>query len=168
MKIGVKLTVTFFSIAFLSVIVIGYISYNKGKKSLEQESFNRLTAVREMKATQIEDYFKLIQDQAGSFSQDPTVIAAMKGFKNGFDNTVIDGDFEEKKGKLSNYVYAEFLPKLNHNIEKAADLKTELCSSEKGIVLQYQYIVNNPMPAGKKNELIESKDQSENNTAHKL
>jgi uncharacterized membrane protein (DUF441 family) len=67
MKIGVKLTVTFFTIAFLSVIVIGYISYNKGKKSLEQESFNRLTAVREMKATQIEDYFQLIQDQASSF-----------------------------------------------------------------------------------------------------
>jgi len=167
MKIGVKLTVTFFSIAFLSVIVIGYISYNKGKKSLKQESFNRLTAVREMKATQIEDYFKLIQDQAGSFSHDPTVIEAMKSFKKGFDNTVIDGDFEEKKGKLSNYVYAEFLPKLNHNIEKAVDLKTELCSSEKGIVLQYQYIVNNPMPAGKKQELLDAKDASEYTNAHK-
>lgn len=167
MKIGVKLTLTFFSIAFLSVIVIGYISYSKGKKSLEQESFNRLTAVREMKAAQIEDYFQLIKDQASSFSQDPTVIEAMKSFKNGFDKTNITSDFENKKVKLGEYVKTEFLPKLNKNIEKAAHLESELCANPKGIALQYQYIVNNPNPAGKKQDLIDTKENNEYDIAHK-
>lgn len=167
MKIGVKLTITFFSIAFLSVIVIGYISYNKGKKSLEQESFNRLTAVREMKAAQIEDYFKLIQDQASSFSQDPTVIEAMKSFKNGFNTTNTTSDFENKKAKLGEYVKTEFLPKLNKNIDKAANLESELCANPKGIALQYQYIVNNPNPPGKKQDLIDTKETNDYDVAHK-
>ncbi len=57
MKIGVKITVTFFAIAFLSMLVIGVISYKRTKSSFEKQSFEKLTTVREMKANQIQDYF---------------------------------------------------------------------------------------------------------------
>ncbi|MBK9190563.1 MAG: hypothetical protein IPM77_03135 [Crocinitomicaceae bacterium] len=67
MKINAKLTIAFFLIAFSSITIIGFLSYFKGKKSLEEESFNRLTAVREMKSTQIEDYFSQIANQIVTF-----------------------------------------------------------------------------------------------------
>ena len=53
MKIGLKLTLLFVFIGVVSVSIIGYFSYTEGKASLTEESFNRLTAVREMKAGQI-------------------------------------------------------------------------------------------------------------------
>ena len=60
MKIGIKLTIIFFSIAFLSMAVVGYISYSQACASLEKEAFNRLTAVREMKSTQIKKLWKMV------------------------------------------------------------------------------------------------------------
>ncbi|MCD6066257.1 MAG: putative cyclase [Bacteroidetes bacterium] len=158
MKIGLKLTITFFSIAVVSMLIIGMISYNKGKKSLEQESFNRLTAVREMKSNQIEDYFSQIRDQLISFSQDPTVSRAMEKFKEGFNTYPADPLFDTKRRALANYITSDFLPKLNKNIDRKADLKSELCETRNGVLLQYEYIVNNPNPPGSKHQLMQVED----------
>ncbi|MDP2386755.1 MAG: SpoIIE family protein phosphatase [Bacteroidota bacterium] len=158
MKIGVKLTLTFFSVAFISMLVIGIISYRKGKQSLEEESFNRLTAVREMKANQIEDYFSQIRDQVIGFSHDPTVIRAMKRFKKGFDEYKEDETKEAKKAAVADYIKKEFLPRLNSNSDKHIGLEEELCKNEKGILLQYDYIVANPNPPGKKQEMLSTAD----------
>lgn len=81
LKINAKLTLAFFVIAFTSITIIGFLSYFKGKNSLEKESFNRLTAVREMKAAQIEDYFNQIGNQIVTFSEDHTIIEAMRDFQ---------------------------------------------------------------------------------------
>ncbi len=166
MKIGPKLTLTFFSIALASILIIGVISYKKAKTSLEEESFNRLTAVREMKADQIEDYFSIIKDQITSFSQDPTVVEAMKSFKSGFNSYPLDADFETKKTELSNYLKTEFLPKLNQNTSEKINLESELCSSKNGVLLQYNYIVNNPNPQGSKQNFIKAEDNTEYSNAH--
>jgi serine phosphatase RsbU (regulator of sigma subunit) len=160
MKIGLKLTITFFSIAVASMLIIGIISYNKAKRSLELESFNRLTAVREMKANQIEDYFGQISDQILSLSQDPTVARAMERFRIGFDTLEAGSDYETKKAKLAAYVNSDFLPRLNQNLDKKTDLGAELCTNPKGVLLQYEYIVNNPNPAGKKHLLNMPPDTS--------
>ncbi|HRD38538.1 MAG TPA: hypothetical protein PLC65_07900, partial [Bacteroidia bacterium] len=82
MKIGVKLTLTFFSIAFLSMLTVGIISYYRAKTSLEEESFKRLTAVREMKATQITNYFSQIKNQLVSLSHNPMIVEAAQNFKS--------------------------------------------------------------------------------------
>jgi hypothetical protein len=55
MKIGIKLTLTFFFVACVSMLVIGAIAFYQARHSLETESFNKLTAVREMKSAQIDD-----------------------------------------------------------------------------------------------------------------
>src|ERR1700752_1869180 len=86
MKIGVKITLTFFAIAFLSMLVIGVISYKRAQISLEKQSFEKLTAVREMKSSQIQDYFKIIQDQLITSAENPMIIEAMKEFKNGYNS----------------------------------------------------------------------------------
>ncbi len=167
MKIGVKLTLTFFSVAFISMMVIGIISYRKGKQSLEEESFNRLTAVREMKANQIEDYFSQIKDQVIGFSHDPTVIRAMKRFKKGFDEYEEDETKNTKKAAVANYIKKEFLPRLNSNSDKPVGLDEELCKNEKGILLQYDYIVANPNPLGKKQDMLSTADTVGYSKAHK-
>src|SRR6202008_1008568 len=121
MKIGVKLTIIFFSIAFLSMLVVGFISYNQAKTSLEKEAFNRLTAVREMKTNQITNYLKMIEDQLLSFSEDPTTIRAMKKFKLGFDTIVKEFDLSSQshsdlRKSVDGYIEKNVLPNLNKNL----------------------------------------------------
>jgi serine phosphatase RsbU (regulator of sigma subunit) len=158
MKIGFKLTLLFVGIGLLSVTIIGWISYIEGKSSLEQESFNRLTAVREMKANQIEDYFELIENQIISYSKNYTVINAMKQFKADFNS--IDDEFEKIKDTLdwkfdeiNGYYENEFKPRLNKNdhIKHLAD--EFLVKSDAGSILQRIFISNNPNPVGQKQNL---------------
>ena len=119
-KINFKLTVGFFVIAFLCILIIGLVAYFKGKSSLREESFNRLTAVREMKAAQIEDYFSDISNQIITFSEDHTIVDAMEAFTLGFDSIEahIAHSLEElaaAEARLNLYYEDEYLSRLNVN-----------------------------------------------------
>jgi serine phosphatase RsbU (regulator of sigma subunit) len=158
MKIGYKLTILFVAIGLLSVTIIGWFSYVEGKASLEQESFNRLTAVREMKANQIEDYFELIEHQIISYSKNYTVINAMKQFKTDFSSLhdefekikdTLDWEFEDIKAYYDN----EFIPRLNKNDQMEHVAEEFLVKSEAGSILQRIFISNNPNPVGQKQNL---------------
>ncbi|MBK7817023.1 MAG: hypothetical protein IPJ60_05285 [Sphingobacteriaceae bacterium] len=110
MKIGLKIGLAFFSLAAISMIVIGYISYNNARRSLEQQSFNKLTAVREAKADQIHDYFKNIQDQLQDLALSPVIIDATNEFKSGYASITKDLKLDEKKIdelKNENWTYLE-------------------------------------------------------------
>ena len=56
LKIGTKILIAFTTVAIVAVGLVGYFAFTTGSNTLEEESFNKLTAVREMKASQIEDY----------------------------------------------------------------------------------------------------------------
>ena len=161
MKIGIKLTIVFFLIAFLSMLVVGIISYKQAKTSFEIESFNRLTAVREVKANQITDYFQQIKDQLLTMSEDPGMIDAMKSFKYGFDNVgnelnLSDETFRLSKKHVERYIDTIVLPRVNKVGSKKYS-KEEVVSynSNKSSFLQDQFMVSNGLPVGS-NHLLDS------------
>lgn len=167
MKIGLKLTILFFTIAFLSISIIGYLAYDQAKVSLEEESFNRLTAVREMKAAQIEDYFQEIRHQVVTFSENHSVILAMNEFKKGFasiGDEVKSGEEEDKL--LKDYYRDEFLPDLNPNLKQIAIVEDFWPNNSKTRLLQKLYISANPNPPGSKHFLTSVKDSSVYTQAH--
>ncbi|MBL7922230.1 MAG: SpoIIE family protein phosphatase [Bacteroidia bacterium] len=171
MKIGIKLAVTFFLIAFLSMTVIGVISYFRAKNSLEKQSFDRLTAFRELKAGQIEDYFQLINDQIVTLAQNPTLIDAMKEFQSGFNKIeneirLSEKEFEAIKKKGDDYVLKEFLPRLNKNLQVKATLIDEVEYNKNAIILTDLYYVSNPNPIGEKHKLVYSNDESSYSKSH--
>ena len=77
LKIGPKILVMLLSVSIVAVGVNGYFAFTTAKHSLEEESFNKLTAVREMKADQIEDYFKQISNEVLTFSEDRMIVDAI-------------------------------------------------------------------------------------------
>ena len=163
---------SFFLIATLAIAVIGYFSYKSGKESLEQESFNRLTAAREMKAAQIEDYFSHINDQIETFSEDHTILEAMKAFNNGFNNLENDHNISQSEiskidNSLESYYNNEFLKRLNKNLLDKVTINEELTTDLKSRVLQYNYISNNRNEIGKKHYLHSVGDSSAYDLAHK-
>ncbi|MDP1801590.1 MAG: SpoIIE family protein phosphatase [Bacteroidota bacterium] len=171
MKIGIKLAITFFLIAFLSMSVIGIISYLRAKHSLEKQSFDRLTAFRELKAGQIEDYFQLINDQIVTLAENPTVIEAMKNFENGFNKVsaeikLSDKEFEAIKKRGDEYLQKEFLPRLNKNLQIKANLNDEVTYDKNGVILTDLYYVSNPNPIGEKHTLMSAHDESSYTRSH--
>lgn len=173
MKIGVKLTIAFFLIAFASMFVVGFISYKRAKQSLEEESFNRLTAVREMKSGQISDYFNQIKDQLLDFSESPTIIQAMKEFKNGYNSINKELGFSAEKINLSQervntYIDTAVLPRLNVNLVKklnAGDLSHK--GEANATLLQDFFMASNPNPADEKLRMDSIPYNCTYNTAHK-
>jgi serine phosphatase RsbU (regulator of sigma subunit) len=171
-RIGVRITISFFMIAFFSILVIGYISYSRGKVSLEEESFNRLTAVREMKASQIEDYFQNINDQVTTFSRDHTIIEATKRFRKGFDEIEKDLAYSAQdkfvRNSLEKYYENEFLERLNKNLDEQASLDQFFPENTHTQLLQYLYISSNKKEVGKKHELDRAGDNSFYSETHEI
>lgn len=173
MKIGIKLTLSFFFVAFISMLVIGVIAFYRGKDSLEKESFNRLTAVREMKANQIEDYFGQIRDQILTLSEDPTIIGAMKEFRDGYqsidkDLGVTDAGMVPVNATLDDYFRKEYLPRLNQHLEEKSTLEQESNNEKNGRILQELYIASNPNEVGAKYKLDDPHDGSRYSQSHRF
>ena len=167
MKIGPKITITFFLIALLSMTVISAISYLRAKESLEKQSYDKLTAVREMKASQIEDYFKMINDQIVTAAQDPTFIEAMKEFKSGYN--ILSSETEQAKSakaKVENYIEKEYSPRARKNLVDENSLKELNSNASNGFILQDLYYASNPYKTGEKHNLITAGDNSNYSKAH--
>src|SRR5690606_12859188 len=171
LNINFKLQIAFFVIAFLSITVIGFLSYFKGKKSLEEESFSNLTAEREMKANQIEDYFRYIRNQIITFSEDHTIIDAVRAFKAGFDTipqelNLSEKEYEKVKKRLTSYYEVEFLPRLNKNMEISGNVEQHFPKHISSVILQDLYISNNANEVGKKHYMQTAGDGSSYSKAH--
>jgi serine phosphatase RsbU (regulator of sigma subunit) len=172
LKIGLKIGLAFFCLAAISMIVIGYISYNNARRSLEQQSFNKLTAIREAKADQIQDYFKTIKDQLQDLALNPVIISATTEFKSGYASITKDLQLNDKKVeelKNENWLYLEkeFLPRLNKNLIIPTTLKDELTYDPAATALQNLYIIKNPNPIGQKHNMLASDDGSSYSKSHK-
>lgn len=171
MKIGLKLTLTFFVIAASAVIVVGFLAYNKARISLRHESFNKLTAVREMKATQIEEYYRGIVDQLLNAAEDPTTIRALKTFSKGFytyteDKAWNSDSVNSRDMQLATYLTLHYMQKMGGH--KLNVLKDDLHLSEltPARMLQHTYIVANPYPEGQRHKMNKVSDTLPYSKAH--
>ena len=63
MKLAISL------LGILPVIFVGIVYYENTKQSLEDESFKKLTAIREIKSKQVENYFLKVRNQIATFSE---------------------------------------------------------------------------------------------------
>lgn len=172
MKIGIKLAFAFFLIAVAAGLIVGVISYTRAEKALAQETFNKLTAVREMKARQIEDYFQLISDQVRVFAHDPSTVMAMRRFRSGYFS--IDSAYAGKPGwtevmnnRLLDYYSKEYVRRLNRNLDVKTTPEKELPADSLARILQYLYIVSNPNEVGEKQRMDAAADNSAYTRTHK-
>ena len=86
MNIKNKLILGSSLLAAIPVIVAGFfiqsVATSTSSDALEKETRNQLVSLREMKKTQVEDYFNTIQNQVLTFSNDAMIIEAMEDFKS--------------------------------------------------------------------------------------
>lgn len=171
MRIGFKLTIAFFGIAVMASCTIGYIAYERSKSALEQETFNKLTVVREMKGAQIEEFHQLVVDQVQSYAHNPMIVEAAKAFRDGYRKVpqqlgITDSENDLLRKRLRTYYTKAYLPRMKHFGISTQALEDELPDETAAELLQQLYIVDNPNPVGEKHRYENALDGSDYSNAH--
>jgi len=169
MRIGSRLLFNSILIAVLSILatalLIGYMSFHYGQQILEDEARNRLMLVRDMKADEIRRYFTAMQRECTLFSNDPTVIDAMKDLNKGFllyaGEVSNKGMDKYKDATINNYI-AEFSADYSKDNGGIAFDATPYLNATNAntFALQYNYIFNNPYGIDKEEKLTYVDDGS--------
>jgi PAS domain S-box-containing protein len=176
LKISTKLLIVLVSVAASSVGAFGIMDYQAAKESLSKESFNKLTAVRELKAQQVEDYFTAISNQVLTFSESRTVVEAMRTFRETFEaleaEAMADHGAENAADpELNAYYRDEYFARLKPNTLGELDgVKAEsfIPKAPQARHLQDLYLAENPNPTGEKHRLDDAGDGSAYSAAHRV
>ena len=174
LKIGTKILIVTVLISITIIAAIGIISDLSTNDAFKTEAFNKLTAVREMKGQQIEEYFGNIAQQIRSLSQSKDAVEGMKVFKTSIRNLSpwIHMD-EGRKTRLHNFHLNTFSQEYQKISGSAvADIKFQELINIDDIAqyLQSAYIAENENPIGQKNGLLRATDinyySSQHNALH--
>lgn len=156
--------------ALLASGLIGQFSSNQAEQAIEDQARSKLTALREDRASQIVNYFKMMQDQALVYAKDRMTIDAMQRFNNGFHGLIDELLIEPDKARppVQKYFRNQFLGeyKRRNNGESAAVDSLLGRLGDTGYVFQQLYITNNPNPLGNKDQLEQSSDGSAYSRTH--
>ena len=80
-----KLLAGLLGVAIVPLVALGVTSYRSSEDALMKQAFNQLEAVKTIKANQVNSYFKTIEDQMLTFSEDLTIVQAMSDFKQSIE-----------------------------------------------------------------------------------
>ena len=139
----------------LSLGTMAAVSYQLGVRTLEAEATARITAVRELKARQIEAYFQTIRDQLVTMSEDRMVVDALREF-SASASTVADEigtsqvARESREQRLRLHYQDEFLPRLQAGTNAAGPLSAYWPQDDVAVALQHLFISENPFDVGSK------------------
>ena len=165
-KIGTKLLLAILVPALLSIGVISLMGFVVAKQTLEEQSFKQLMAVRESKKKQIENYFQQIRKQIRTFSEDRMIIDAMLQFNSRFFMGRPSELSRSDEDQLRDYYKTEFLPRLNKNLEQAANIESFWPKEEIVLAIQFEYLAANTFPTGEKDSKIDSITKNPYSEAH--
>ncbi|MDA9983402.1 cache and HAMP domain-containing protein, partial [Gammaproteobacteria bacterium] len=179
LKIGTKILFVTVSMVAVVIIVSALISDISTREALEKDTFNRLTAVRAMKAQQVEDYFQQIKNQIITFSENQTIVHAMNDLSVAYDgegNDSVDGDalIQNVDKRLGAYYRKEYLTRLMPNLDTdeiagfTFSMRDYIPRNSKARLLQDLYIASNPNPPGQKQLLDYAGDDGEYSEMHAL
>jgi methyl-accepting chemotaxis protein len=152
-------------------LFIGSVATDLGRSSLEHDSKQSLTAIRDITASQITNYFQDIEYQAQTLSENLMVIEATTQFTNAFNaySSQVPAINQATVNKsLDNFYDNEFGSKykrLNPSDSLiATTLNKNLDSNKKR--LQYDYISDNPQALGEKHLLMSAQNDSDYSALH--
>ncbi len=166
LSIKSKLQIMLLVASLGSILVIGYLGWSKSREILTERIFSQLTSVRSSKAYQIESYFKTLRNQVETLLENRTVVLAMIEFDREFNNLKKESITLAQDQAIETYYNKEFLPRLAKNIEGTPIFETYRPTSVESRYLQYHYIANNSYPVGKKDNLVQVKNNNNYDKIH--
>ena len=131
-----KVLVALLAVTLITATTVGSIAVMLGVTTLKKEFFKKLTAVRELKANHIENYFKTIDAQIRNYSRENEVAAAMMFLNTQFQNIPTDiyastihqnlKNYIESFGFMNLYLVNVETGKILYSVRKDVDFGTSL------------------------------------------
>ncbi len=164
--LSLRLFVILILLGAIAVLVTGVLGYVRARDALEQAIFNQLTAAREIKARQVETYFRTIHDELRLLATSKMVVDATREFRVAFGELDREPPTDEMHQKLSDWYGAHFVPEISRVLGKAPVLADYLPKGAAANYLQYHYIVANPHAEGRRRLLDDAGDGSRYSKLH--
>jgi len=157
LSLGKKLMISFIIVGLLPFAAVSFVSLQKSSNALSTEAFAKLTAVRDIKATQVKDYIHEITNRMlafcdSTFTQD-AVFELGDGITDFFASKNLSPEQQiQLKENVATY-YMEYFSESSKrkNAGASPDVNTLLDRMRWGtIAIQNDYIVENEHPFDKK------------------
>lgn len=156
----------------LTAGLIGTTAFNSATESLNLAATSKLTAIRENRRGQIEEYLSTLSQEVNGIAQTELTITAFKGLREGFASVVKETNSEQKmpamKARLADYYAKDFSTEFaNRNPAAAPSMEgvlEKLDSTSR--LLQHTYIAASPEPLGKKEQFVDAADGSKYARVH--
>ena len=112
LRIGTKLAVISILISMAAISAASLLSGYSSNEALKRAAFERLTAVRELKAQQIENYFLQVRREMRFVSADLTLKREFMSLRRGTadPDTLVEPVDPKSRGQLEQYYLENFMP----------------------------------------------------------
>ena len=172
-SIARKLFLLVAAASILPALAVAYSMYVSTSNGIFDKSFDQLEAIRTIKGNQIGDYFGQIENQIRTFSEELTIVDAMKKFPQAEKSATSEAgvsasQIEQMREHLKSYYTGEFGVKFAEKNEGAtAPIDAQFSPLDNdSVYLQYKYISENPNPLGEKENLNAADDNTTYSKLH--
>jgi len=143
----------------------GLYAINGSEQALKEKGFDQLNSLKTVKKDEIENYFKQIENQIVTLSEDQMIIDMMRDIKKGFyalgsDLKVNETTLAAYKSDVQRFFDNDFGEKFTEETGDSIPTGQLMADSESGIIAQHHYISANQYPLGSKSKLNDSNDGS--------
>jgi class 3 adenylate cyclase len=152
----------------IAVLVTGGLGYFRAHNALEQAIYNQLTTAREIKARQVETYFRTIHAELRLLATSKMVVESTREFRIAFNELDRQPLTDDMRQKVSEWYGAHFLPEISRVLGKEPPLADYVPVGSGGNYLQYHYIVTNPHPEERRRLLDDAGDGSSYSKLHAI
>lgn len=174
-SIKTKLIILGTLLTFIPTLIVNFIisssAIDNATEALKTQAQEKLTVVRETTTKHIEDYFKFINDQIITFSNDKLIRQAMVEFSTSYQAYAKHYQPENNntyRASLASYYSNEFDNKFKSlnggNSSNPKQLLNAL--NDISIAMQYHYISNNPSSLGEKDKLSRANEEHRYHEVH--
>lgn len=167
-----KLVTVFLFVGLLPMVIIGMMSVTTSNAIINDQVSNQLSAVRTIKANEVERYFERVKNQITTLSSNPLVISAASQLPNAFAGYRSDAarsipSLAQQKNSVINYYEQQFGSQFQTINGESVDTRSMYSGLDaESWALQYQYIAANPNELGAKDALFAANDGSEYSKLH--
>jgi len=154
LRIQGKLTVTLIGIGLLAAAATAGVSIYMIRQSLIEKAFDQLTSVRRSKGFQIESYFRTVNHHIQTLSESIMVSEALHELGSAYEQYDAGGLDEPKRQDVLQYYDQVYLPELKKFVDLRSSVLEYTPKTPAGIRLQWHFLVQNPYPPGRKDQLL--------------
>jgi class 3 adenylate cyclase len=165
-SIRYKLLSLLLLLGVMTFAVTGTIAYIKYLSALKLGVMNQLTGVTRSKQFQIESYYRTIHNHAETLSDDRMFVDAMREFRDAYREMDAASIPAEALNAVREDYQQNFYPKMQKLGMARKRVEEYLPFTPAAIQLQYLYIVKNPSPQGRRDELTNAGDGSDYSRVH--